>query len=236
MSKIKFNRKVLTLATVFALMLTALAFYGTTAGEVYAAGNDVTVTFQAESNDNTFFVKPKEVTVSPGYAATIKSTWTNSSATVGPNGVSALDVLAKIHHNKYGAAFDNNPTAYIRGSASYITGMFGQTNESLPSSGIMFGVNNVQPNDGIVHEWTWNGVTTYGYMTYDINQAKVENGDHVNYFFLKDSERFFSVSDKNIINGSVPFIAGNILQFSLHAYGVRSKRSTYPTCHRKFSA
>lgn len=188
MSKIKFNRKVLTLATVFALMLTALAFYGTTAGEVYAAGNDVTVTFQAESNDNTFFVKPKEVTVSPGYAATIKSTWTNSSATVGPNGVSALDVLAKIHHNKYGAAFDNNPTAYIRGSASYITGMFGQTNESLPSSGIMFGVNNVQPNDGIVHEWTWNGVTTYGYMTYAINQAKVENGDHVNYFFLKDSD------------------------------------------------
>ena len=39
MSKIKFNRKVLTLATVFALMLTALAFYGTTAGEVYAASS-----------------------------------------------------------------------------------------------------------------------------------------------------------------------------------------------------
>ena len=50
MSKIKFNRKVLTLATVFALMLTALAFYGTTTGEIHAAGNNVTVTFQAESN------------------------------------------------------------------------------------------------------------------------------------------------------------------------------------------
>ena len=156
----------------------------------YATDNAVTVTFQAEGLDNGsnyFIVKPMSVTVEPGYAATVDSNWTNDSNVVSSTQVSALDVLAAVHTAMYGSSFTSNPTNYISGSNSYITGMFGQTNTSCNSSGIMFGVNDTQPNNGILQSWTYNGVTTQGYMTYAINQSVVHNGDVVNYFFMKDS-------------------------------------------------
>jgi hypothetical protein len=163
----------------------------------------LSVTVQAEDANGGFIMEPKQITVSAGYANTFTNgAFSNASPATNSN-VTALDVLFAAHADKYGTAFTSSTyTNYIGGSASYITEMFDiEAGSGYGFPAIMFVVNGVQPNDGIVQNWPgWgDNPPSQGYMTYAINQSIIQDGDVVNFFFINSYNDLYTYIEQTYV-------------------------------------
>ena len=128
----------------------------------------VTASMQAE---NTFLLVPKKLTVSSGLAESYGYT---DAVT---NGVSALDVLVKVHEELFGDDFAaETKDDYLSVSSSgWVTKAAGQTDS------FSFAVDGEYPCDRSGE------YSSYGYTGYTINQAPVSANGSVEFFFYQDS-------------------------------------------------
>lgn len=204
------SRKVL-IALIFAIFMTG--FFWITANSDPASA--ITVTVQAEDDQGNFILAPTSINVSAGYAATIDSSYTNTSPATSLD-VTALDVLFAAHTQLYGSSFNSDTLLnYIDGSASYITKMFEiSAGEGYGFPAIMFAVNGMQPRDeeDPNHQfegWGAHGPAT-GYWTYAMNQSILDEGDIVNFFFVNSYNDLYAF----INDGTDDYLDLNPLQES----------------------
>ena len=190
----------LVIALIFAIFMTGFFWISANADPASA----ITVTVQAENDNGGFIIEPKEIEVTAGYADYLTDGSYYNDYPASNSDVTALDELFAAHADCYGNDFDDESYGdFIDGSASYITTMFeieaGSGNDGFP--GIMFVVNGVQPNDGVVQQWPdWTGQgldPTYGYTTYAMNQSVVSEGDVVNFFFINSYNDIYTFINRN---------------------------------------
>lgn len=172
------------IALIFAIFMTG--FFWITANSDPASA--VTVTVQVEDDQGGFIVEPKQLTVTAGYANSFTGGTYSNASPASNSDVTVLDVLFAAHKDLYGDSFTSSTyTNYIGGSAGYITEMFNiEAGAGYGFPAIMFVVNGVQPNDGVIYNWPgWgDNPASQGYMTYAINQSIVGDNDVVNLFFI----------------------------------------------------
>lgn len=127
----------------------------------------VTASMQAE---NTFMLVPKKLSVSSGLA---ESYGYEDAVT---DGVSALDVLVKVHEVLFGEEFtEETKDAYLSVSSGWVTKVAGLTDN------FSFAVDGEYPCDRSGE------YGQYGYTGYMINQAPVSANGSVEFFFYQDS-------------------------------------------------
>ncbi len=132
----------------------------------------VTASMQAE---NTFMLVPQKLSVSSGLA---ESYGYEDALT---DGVSALDVLVKVHEEIFEEAFtEETKDTYLSVSSSgFITTVTGET-----TSAFSFAVDGEYPCDRTGE------YGQYGYTGYMINQAPVTNNGSVEFFFYQDASYY----------------------------------------------
>lgn len=133
---------------------------------------DVNVSYQSA---NQFHIMPKTIKVTKGIA---KSYGYENALPIAENDISTLDVLVAMHEDLFGKEAFTKETAkdvlVVKGGM--ISKMFG-----TESSSVVFTVNGKCPNDGVFND-KYNAYT--GYL---VNQAKIGNGDKVEFFQYGDS-------------------------------------------------
>ncbi|GEM_PF-816335 len=151
----------------------------------------VTAKIRVQKDNTGFIIAQKEYEIMPGLAKSYG--YTNDSSLIKDGEVSTLDALVAAHISVYGedkAAINN---ALVVGSGGWITKMFG-----IITSSISFYVNGEQPNDGVPQTYPNYGTQ---YTGYSVSQAKLNNGDSVEFFVLQD-ESYMDIYTWFEANGS----------------------------------
>ena len=155
----------------------------------WAASEDQkSVTVQASFYDGRsqeFVMGPQELEVNSGEAT--KLGYETKGLTQNADEVTAFDALVKAHEVLLGGT-DGVTDALTLNSSGWLTTVMGETD---PFS---FAVNGVAPNDGIYNE------NYKGYTGYSIDQATLNDGDEVQFFFYKDGKGcsdFYTTFDKD---------------------------------------
>ena len=106
--------------------------------------------------------------------------------------VSTLDVLATMHKKKYPSITSATAENYLKlwyqesltVGGAWIDKMFG-----VETTALSFAVNGIAPDTGEIYKDA-NGNPTNDYVGKMVNEAAVENGDVVDFFFYKDVESY----------------------------------------------
>jgi len=207
----------LVIALIFAIFMTGFFWISANADPASA----ITVVVQAEDDQGNFIMEPTEVTVTAGYADSFTNGAYYNNSPASSSDVTALDVLFKAHKEYYNSSFTSSTySSYIDGDPGYITEMFDiPAGSGYGFPAIMFVVNGVQPNDGVVQEWPdWTGQNldpTHGYTTYAMNQSIISEGDVVNFFFINSYNDLYTFINYN--NTDLLKFDGNTTVFSTSA-------------------
>ena len=139
----------------------------------------INVVINVQHDNGGFIIARQEYSVTPGLAESYG--YDNDSEYIGKNEVSALDALVAAHIWLFGDDIDginNNLVLSDYGWGSFITKVFG-----IDTSNFTCYVNGEQPNDGIAAL-----IPGYGtqYTGYGYSQAKLNEGDVVEFFFIQD--------------------------------------------------
>ena len=134
--------------------------------------------------DNDYICMPGHITVTSdtadklGYKDEVKQS----------EAVSALDVLVALHETQYtmtSATAENYLKLwYQKDKGAWIDKMFG-----VETTAVSFAVNGLAPDTGEIYKDA-NGNPTNDYVGKMVNEAAVENGDVVDFFFYKDVEGY----------------------------------------------
>ena len=134
--------------------------------------------------DNDYICMPDHITVTSdtadklGYKDEVKQS----------EAVSALDVLVALHKTQYtmtSATAENYLKLwYQKDKGAWIDKMFG-----VETTAVSFAVNGLAPDTGEIYKDA-NGNPTNDYVGKMVNEAAVENGDVVDFFFYKDVEGY----------------------------------------------
>lgn len=145
----------------------------------WAASEDQkSVTVQASFYDGRsqeFVMVPQELEVNSGEAT--KLGYETKGLTQNADKVTVFDALVKAHEVLLGGT-DGVTDALALSNSGWLTTVMGETD---PFS---FAVNGVAPNDGIYNE------NYKGYTGYSVDQATLNDGDEVQFFFYKDSKGY----------------------------------------------
>ena len=145
----------------------------------WAASEDQkSVTVQASFYDGRsqeFVMVPQELEVNSGEAT--KLGYETKGLTQNADEVTVFDALVKAHEVLLGGT-DGVTDALTLNSSGWLTTVMGETD---PFS---FAVNGVAPNDGIYNE------NNKGYTGYSIDQAVLNDGDEVQFFFYEDGDQY----------------------------------------------
>lgn len=95
--------------------------------------------------------------------------------------ISTLDVLVALHGN---TVKDNLKLWYQEDGGAWIDKMFG-----TETTAVSFAVNGLAPDTGEIYKDA-NGNPTNDYVGKMVNEAAVENGDVVDFFFYKDTQSY----------------------------------------------
>lgn len=155
----------------------------------WAASEDQkSVTVQASFYDGRsqkFVMVPQELEVNSGEAT--KLGYKTKGLTQNADEVTVFDALVKAHEVLLGGT-DGVTDALTLDGSGWVTTVMGETD---PFS---FAVNGVAPNNGIYDE------NSKGYTGYSADQATLNDGDEVQFFFYKDSKGysdFYTTFDKD---------------------------------------
>lgn len=155
----------------------------------WAASEDQkSVTVQASFYDGRsqkFVMVPQELEVNSGEAT--KLGYETKGLTQNADEVTVFDALVKAHEVLLGGT-DGVTDALTLDGSGWVTTVMGETD---PFS---FAVNGVAPNNGIYDE------NSKGYTGYSADQATLNDGDEVQFFFYKDSKGysdFYTTFDKD---------------------------------------
>ncbi len=137
--------------------------------------------------DNDYICMPDHITVTSdtadklGYKDKVKQS----------EAVSALDVLVALHETQYtmtSATAENYLKLWYQESltegGAWIDKMFG-----VETTAVSFAVNGLAPDTGEIYKDA-NGNPTNDYVGKMVNEAAVENGDVVDFFFYKDTQSY----------------------------------------------
>ncbi len=145
----------------------------------WAASEDQkSVTVQASFYDGRsqeFVMVPQELEVNSGEAT--KLGYETKGLTQNADEVTVFDALVKAHEVLLGGT-DGVTDALTLNSSGWLTTVMGETD---PFS---FAVNGVAPNDGTYNE------NNKGYTGYSIDQAVLNDGDEVQFFFYEDGDQY----------------------------------------------
>lgn len=216
-------KRIVAFLLVFAMVIaTGASGIGNFAGiteEVYADANPTSVTANvtiASQKDGAFLHAITTAAVRSDLAESYGFTDNVASTT----SVSALDVLVKAHEIKYGSSFtQSNVGDYLAVTASgSVTKEFGVATYST-----MYFVNGYTPNDGVMGAYGCNG--------YMINQAVVQTGDLVEFYFMQDTSYYmdnysFFMKNDSVVRNIYAFINENI-NLNLNGY-TAMYYGTYP--------
>ncbi len=196
-SEIK-NRGIIKMKTKFSkimsVMLAVLMLMSAMSAVAFADDDTITGTFSAFEGS---VIMPKQSLnvydgIAEEYGYTIPETNHNDETI---DGITALDVLVAAHAAYYGDAFTADTASdYLVIKLSQIMFAFGQT-----ATASSFAVNNECPHDDNYNE-SW-----YSYTGYSIDEAVIEDGDYMAYFFYQDTSywsddyAWFSIDDESII-------------------------------------
>lgn len=161
------------------LLMAVLMVVGLLPATTQAAGEERTsVTVQASFYDGRtqeFVMVPQELAVSSGEAT--KLGYKTKGLTQNADKVTVFDALVKAHEVLMGGT-DGVTDVLALSSSGWLTTVMGETD---PFS---FAVNGVAPNDGIYNE------NYKGYTGYSADQATLNDGDEVQFFFYEDGEGY----------------------------------------------
>ena len=167
-----FARKFLVFVLMFAMIFSSmpLSAFADEKGGSDVKTAEVTLSYQAE---NVFVNAPQKVTVSSDLA---ESYGYQDSVT---DGVSALDVLVKLHEMTFGTDSKTGVTDNLTvGESGWITKVMGET-----TSAFSFAID----GEYLCDQSTYG---KYGYTGYTINQAPVADGGNVEFFLYADTDTY----------------------------------------------
>lgn len=131
------------------------------------------ITFSAQK-DNNYIVPRTETEVYPGLAEAYGYSYDKN---VKPTDITTLDALVAAHINYFGNDFTaETATNYLNvdKNSGLIRKMF-----NISSTSLSFAVNGLYPHDGVL--------VGNSYTGYTVNQAVIQKGDVVEFFFYQDS-------------------------------------------------
>ena len=139
----------------------------------------------AEDTDNSYILKPEHITVYSDAAENLGYKDKVDQETA----VSTLDVLVAMHKKKgltmTSATAENYLKLwYQKDKGAWIDKMFG-----VETTAVSFAVNGLAPDTGEIYKDA-NGNPTNDYVGKMVNEAAVENGDVVDFFFYKDTQSY----------------------------------------------
>lgn len=175
--------------------------------KIILQGEKVSVMVSAQA-ENRFIAAPYTITVN-GYTAESFG-FTDSVET----GVSALDILVAEHIHIYGADFNMTTLEEYLVVSSGAYGTFVTKAFAGDAATFMYTVNGSMPNNGVLE----NGY----YTSYTVDQAKVSDGQKVDFYFCQDAYyndyiSWFEKEEENIYTGKeVPL---TLKGYSLAWYG-----------------
>ena len=143
-------------------------YYKNDSGYLFALSDSISL--KASFAEDGYIYAPADIAVAKNTAESYGYTDTVT------DGVSALDVLVKIHENMLADEFTlQTADSYLSvSSEGYLSRVMG-----IDTYNFGFAVNGTAPHDDIL--------TQYGYTGYSLNQAPVKNSDKVEFFIYRDS-------------------------------------------------
>lgn len=181
--------------------------------------------------NNGYLCMPDHITVSSdaadklGYKDKVKQS----------EAVSALDVLVALHETQYTMTSDTAEN-YLKlwyqesltEGGAWIDKMFG-----VETTAVSFAVNGIAPDTGKIYN------NTNDYIGKMVNEAEVEDGDVVDFFFYKDTDTYsdmyayFADADGNFLK-SLTVTPGETYTLNVKAYAYAKYSLSIPSWRKKF--
>ena len=183
--------------------------------------------------DNDYICMPDHITVTSdtadklGYKDEVKQS----------EAVSALDVLVALHETQYtmtSATAENYLKLwYQKDKGAWIDKMFG-----TETTAVSFAVNGLAPDTGEIYKDA-NGNPTNDYVGKMVNEAKVEDGDVVDFFFYKDTQSYsdmyaYFADDNGNFLKSLTVTPGETYTLNVKAYAYKMYSLSIPSWRNLF--
>ena len=184
----------------------------------------VDVIASVEDAENNFTHGPGHITVSSDMAE--NAGYTDNVTT----GVSTLDVLVALHGN---TVKDNLKLWDQEDGGAWIDKMFG-----TETTAVSFAVNGLAPDTGEIYKDA-NGNPTNDYVGKMVNEAKVEDGDVVDFFFYQDTQSYsdmyaYFADDNGNFLKSLTVTPGETYTLNVKAYAYKMYSLSIPSWRNLF--
>ena len=156
--------------------------------------------------------------------------------------VSALDVLAAMHKEKYPTIDSTTATNYLElwyqesltKDGAWIDKMFG-----IESRFVSFAVNGIAPHTDDLYVDTTTGEKTNDYVGKMVNEAEVEDGDVIDFFFYKDIDTYsdmyaYFADDNGDFLKSLTVTPGETYTLNVKAYAYGKYSLSIPSWRNLF--
>ena len=188
----------------------------------------------AEDTDNSYILKPEHITVYSDAAENLGYKDKVDQETA----VSTLDVLVAMHKKKgltmTSATAENYLKLwYQKDKGAWIDKMFG-----VETTAVSFAVNGLAPDTGEIYKDA-NGNPTNDYVGKMVNEAAVENGDVVDFFFYKDTQSYsdmyaYFADDNGNFLKSLTVTPGETYTLNVKAYAYKMYSLSIPSWRNLF--
>lgn len=155
--------------------------------------------------------------------------------------VSTLDVLVTMHKKKYPSMTSATAENYLKlwyqesltAGGAWIDKMFG-----VETTAVSFAVNGLAPDTGEIYKDA-NGNPTNDYVGKMVNEAAVENGDVVDFFFYKDTQSYsdmyaYFADDNGNFLKSLTVTPGETYTLNVKAYAYKMYSLSIPSWRNLF--
>lgn len=144
--------------------------------------------------------------------------------------ISVLDVLVALHGN---TVKDNLKLWYQEDGGAWIDKMFG-----TETTAVSFAVNGLAPDTGEIYKDA-NGNPTNDYVGKMVNEAKVEDGDVVDFFFYQDTQSYsdmyaYFADDNGNFLKSLTVTPGETYTLNVKAYAYKMYSLSIPSWRNLF--
>lgn len=185
----------------------------------------VDVIASVEDAENNFTHGPGHITVSSDMAE--NAGYTDNVTT----GVSTLDVLVALHGN---TVKDNLKLWYQEDGGAWIDKMFG-----TETTAVSFAVNGLAPHTDKMYVDPTTKKETNDYVGKMVNEAKVEDGDVVDFFFYQDTQSYsdmyaYFADDNGNFLKSLTVTPGETYTLNVKAYAYKMYSLSIPSWRNLF--
>ena len=185
----------------------------------------VDVIASVENAENNFTHGPGHITVSSDMAE--NAGYTDNVTT----GVSTLDVLVALHGN---TVKDNLKLWYQEDGGAWIDKMFG-----TETTAVSFAVNGLAPHTDKMYVDPTTKKETNDYVGKMVNEAKVEDGDVVDFFFYQDTQSYsdmyaYFADDNGNFLKSLTVTPGETYTLNVKAYAYKMYSLSIPSWRNLF--